>query len=126
MISRWTGTNSSGLENLRSDDALEVYSCFLERAEVFEVTTRDYEAGTIVDLDIGKKTIEEGIRIAVPLPLAHSVEVLPKRATKPILEVWGQPWSEGLHLITEWPIGDGVGHLLPKEAPRETDEAVKM
>ncbi|KAF2626991.1 alpha/beta-hydrolase [Macroventuria anomochaeta] len=124
MIERWAGTNASAREKMKEGDALAVYSSFFNHPEVIEATTRDYEAGATTDVEFEKKAIEEGRRIVVPLLLAYSAGFLPKRAKKPILEVWSQPWSEGAHLITEWPIGDGVGHFVPEEAPEETAQAL--
>lgn len=125
MIARWCGTNERGLERMRDGGAEAVYAGFFDKREVIEATTRDYEAGATVDVEFESKAIADGRRIQVPLLLVYSAGFLPKRATKPILEVWSQPWSEGPHLITECPIGGGVGHFVPEEAPEETADALR-
>jgi pimeloyl-ACP methyl ester carboxylesterase len=125
MIERWAGTNAKGKERIKRGGALEVYGSFFERSEVITATTMDYEAGATSDLIFEKQAIDEGRRISVPLLLVYSAGFLPKRATKPILEVWSQPWSEGAHLITECPIGDDIGHFVPEEAPEATADALQ-
>lgn len=85
----------------------------------------DYEAGATTDVVFEQQAIEEGRRIEVPLLLVYSGRFLPTRAKKPILEVWSQPWSAGPHLITERPLGGGVGHFVPEEAPEETAKALR-
>ncbi|KAF3003102.1 hypothetical protein E8E13_008114 [Curvularia kusanoi] len=125
MIERWAGSSDRGRANIRSGEALTVYGSFFERDEVVTATTMDYEAGATSDLVFEKRAIEENKRIKVPLLLIYSAAFLPKRATKPILEVWSLPWSEGPQLITECPIGDGVGHFVPEEAPEVTADALK-
>jgi pimeloyl-ACP methyl ester carboxylesterase len=125
MIERWAGKNVEGQARIKSGGALEVYGSFFQRAEVIEATTMDYEAGATTDLVFEKQAIEEGRRISVPLLLVYSAGFLPKRATKPILEVWSQPWSEGAHSITECPIGDDIGHFVPEEAPEATADAIQ-
>ena len=124
MIGRWAGTNTSALEIMRADNAGEVYASFFDKPEVVEATTRDYEAGATTDVEFERKAIEEGKRISVPLLLVYSAGFLPKRSKKPILEVWSEPWSKGGHLLTEYPIGNGVGHFVPEEAPEETAKAL--
>ena len=125
MIERWAGINAKGKERIKRGGALEVYGSFFERSEVITATTMDYEAGATSDLIFEKQAIDEGRRISVPLLLVYSAGFLPKRATKPILEVWSQPWSEGAHLITECPIGDDIGHFVPEEAPEATADALQ-
>lgn len=109
---------------MESGNALVVYSAFFEKEGVIEATTRDYEAGATVDVEFEEKAIGEGRAITVPLLLVYSAAFLPRRASKPIREVWGRPWSEEECVITEAPIGDGVGHFVPEEAPEETTEAL--
>lgn len=125
MIERWAGINAKGKERIKRGGALEVYGSFFERSEVITATTMDYEAGATSDLIFEKQAIDEGRRISVPLLLVYSAGFLPKRATKPILEVWSQPWSEKAHLITECPIGDDIGHFVPEEAPEATADALQ-
>jgi pimeloyl-ACP methyl ester carboxylesterase len=124
MIERWAGTNAEGLEKMRSGDAQAVYAEFFDRVEIIEATTRDYEAGATSDLEVEAISNKEGNGISLPLLLVYSAGFLPKRAKKPILEVWSQPWIDGPHLITDCPIGDGVGHFIPEEAPEKTVEAL--
>jgi pimeloyl-ACP methyl ester carboxylesterase len=125
MIARWAGSNSSGQAYMPEDEALEVYSSFFEKESVIEATTMDYEAGAGADVEFEKRAIGEGRRIEVPLLLVYSGTFLPTRAKKPILEVWSQPWSAGPHLITERPIGGGVGHFVSEEAPEKTAKAIE-
>ncbi|KAF3034814.1 hypothetical protein E8E12_006728 [Didymella heteroderae] len=125
MIARWSGSNASGRAKMTEDGALEVYSSFFEKESVIKATTMDYEAGAGADVEFERRAIEDGRRIEVPLLLVYSGTFLPTRAKKPILEVWSQPWSAGPHLITERPIGDGVGHFVCEEAPEETVKAIE-
>lgn len=124
MINRWAGSNAEGIEKLRSGDSLTVYGSFFDQESVIEASCRDYEAGATTDLDIETKAIENDQRIVAPLLLVYSQDFLPKRAKKPILEVWGQPWSDGPGLITSNPIGNGIGHFIPEEAPELSVEAL--
>ena len=124
MIARWAGSTASGHAWKAQDEALAVYSSFFENDSVIEATTMDYEAGAGADVEFEKRAIEEGRRIEVPLLLVYSGTFLPTRAKKPILEVWSQPWSAGPHLITERPVGGGVGHFVSEEAPKETADAI--
>ncbi|KAJ4988994.1 hypothetical protein SVAN01_05432 [Stagonosporopsis vannaccii] len=125
MIGRWAGSNSAARERMESGDAGAVYEDFFSKASVVEATTRDYEAGATVDVEFEGRAVREGRAIAVPLLLVYSAGFLTKRATKPIVEVWGRPWSEGAHLITECPVGNGVGHFVPEESPEETAGALR-
>jgi pimeloyl-ACP methyl ester carboxylesterase len=124
MIARWAGSTAFGHAWKAEDEALEVYSSFFEKESVIQATTMDYEAGAGADVEFEKRAIEEGRRIEVPLLLLYSGTFLPTRAKKPILEVWSQPWSAGPHLITERPVGGGVGHFISEEAPEETSNAI--
>lgn len=124
MINRWAGSNAEGLRKLMSGDSMTVYSSFFDQESVIEASSRDYEAGATTDLDFETRAIENGQHIVAPLLLVYSAGFLPKRAKKPILEVWSQPWSAGVHIITSHPIGDGIGHFIPEEAPEETAEAL--
>ncbi|KAF1847088.1 alpha/beta-hydrolase [Cucurbitaria berberidis CBS 394.84] len=124
MITRWAGSNEEGLDKLRSGDSLSVYGSFFDQESVIEASCRDYEAGATTDLDFERKAIETNQRIVVPLLLVYSQGFLPKRARKPITEVWSQPWSDGPSLITACPLGNGIGHFIPEEAPELTAEAL--
>lgn len=125
MIARWAGHNTFARAKMAEDGALEVYAAFFENKAVVEATSMDYEAGAGADVEFEERAIEEGRRIEVPLLLVYSGAFLPTRAKKPILEVWSQPWSAGPHLITERPIGGGVGHFVCEEAPEETARAIE-
>jgi pimeloyl-ACP methyl ester carboxylesterase len=124
MMKRWSGTNAQGTQKLWSGDTKEVYTSFFDKESVIEASCRDYEAGATTDVDIEESAIREEKRIVVPLLLVYSQGFLPKRAKKPIAEVWSRPLSEGPELITSCPIGGGVGHFIPEEAPEETAEAL--
>lgn len=124
MIARWAGKDALGRDWKAGDEALEVYSSFFDKDSVIEATTMDYEAGAGADVEFEKRAIKEGRKIEVPLLLVYSGTFLPTRARKPILEVWSQPWSAGPHLITEQPIGGGVGHFVSEEAPERTASAI--
>jgi pimeloyl-ACP methyl ester carboxylesterase len=124
MMKRWTGTNAESNKKLWSDESIEVYSSFFDKETVIEASCRDYEAGGTTDLIFEEAAIRDQKRIVVPLLLVYSQAFLPKRAKKPIVEVWSQPWSDGSGLITCCPISGGVGHFVPEEAPEETAEAL--
>jgi pimeloyl-ACP methyl ester carboxylesterase len=124
MIDRWSGNNAEGIEKLKSDDAIAVYRSFFDQESVIEASCLDYEAGATTDLDAESKAIDENRSIVVPLLLIYSQGFLPKRAKKPIIEVWSQPWSESQDLITSNPIGNGIGHFVAEEAPELTAEAL--
>lgn len=124
MIDRWSGTNPQGKAKLESDNALEVYSAFFDQESVIEASCRDYEAGATSDVDAESAAVEQGRSIDVPLLLIYSQGFLPKRAVKPVPEVWGPPWSKSQDLVTDYPIGDGIGHFVPEEAPELSAEAL--
>ncbi|KAL1607269.1 hypothetical protein SLS59_002232 [Nothophoma quercina] len=125
MIQRWSGNDEDGKRKLRDGDALDVYSAFFDRPSVIEATTFDYEAGATKDVVFEREAIGQGRKIEVPLLLVYSAGFLSKRAKKSILEVWSEPWSAWSNSITECPIGGGVGHFVPEEAPEETAEALR-
>lgn len=124
MISRWSGQNPAGQERLYSDKAADVYTEFFNKESVIVASCKDYEAGAKEDNDFEQTALDKGRAISVPLLLIYSHEFLPKRATKPIPEVWGPPWSERQDLVTAVPIKEGVGHFVAEEAPEETVEAL--
>ena len=124
MIDRWAGSNAEGREKLMSGDALTVYKSFFDEESVIEASCRDYEAGAMADLDAQTRAIDQNQSITAPLLIIYSDGFLPKRARKPIAEVWGPPFSEDQSLVTSRPIGDGIGHFLPEEAPELTAEAL--
>jgi pimeloyl-ACP methyl ester carboxylesterase len=124
MMKRWSGTNAKGLEQLWSEDSQEVYGSFFDNESVVEASCRDYEAGAKIDLDLEEAGVRDQKWIVVPLLLVYSQTFLPKRAKRPIPEVWSQSCSDGLDLITSCPIGSGVGHFVPEEAPEETAQAL--
>ncbi|KAH7117599.1 Alpha/Beta hydrolase protein [Dendryphion nanum] len=115
MIDRWSGSNITGLENLKSGDALKVYSDFFDQESIIEASCRDYEAGATVDVERETEANKEGRKIVVPLLLVYSEAFLPKRARKPIVEVG----------VTDVPVGDGIGHFVAEEAPEVTAQALK-
>ncbi|KAF1364162.1 hypothetical protein EJ07DRAFT_100385 [Lizonia empirigonia] len=116
----WAGSNAPGRAKMAADDAMAVYAAFFDRNEVVLATTRDYEAGAMLDLEFEAAAVERGYAIRVPLLLVYSKEFLPKRARLPVREVWSWPWSAGGDLLAECAIGDGVEHFVPEEAPEET------
>lgn len=89
-----------------------------------DASCRDYEAGATVDVDVQSKAIGKGEGITVPLLLLYSQGYLQKRAKHPMQEVWGPPYSVEDVQITAHPIGDGIGHFLPEEAPDLTADAL--
>lgn len=123
MINRWAGTNAEGLEKLKSGNALEVYRDFFDQESIIEASCRDYEAGAFADVDAETEAINSKRLISVPLLLIYSQAFLPKRAKVPIAEVWGLPWS-GPGLITDNPIGNGIGHFVAEEEPQATADAL--
>lgn len=124
MINRWAGSNVEGLKKLKSGDSLTVYGNFFDQESVIEASCRDYEAGATTDLEFEAKAIENDQHIVAPFLLVYSAEFLPERAKKPIIEAWSQPWSAGPHIITSNPIGDGIGHFIPEEAPELAAETL--
>jgi pimeloyl-ACP methyl ester carboxylesterase len=124
MIYRWRGTNSSGVVKMESGDALAVWKHFFDQESVIEASGRDYESGAKEDLDLETKSLAEGKGIKVPLLLVYSQDFLTKRAKKPIKEVWGPPWTVSTELITERPVGNGIGHFVAEEAPEETAKSL--
>jgi len=124
MINRWAGSNTEGLEKLKSGDSLTVYSSFFDQESIIEASCLDYEAGSKTDLDFQTKAIENHQGIVVPLLLIYSKDYLPRRAKKSIEEVWSQPWTKNSNLITSNSIGNGIGHFLPEEAPELTSKAL--
>ncbi|GAM88174.1 hypothetical protein ANO11243_062050 [Dothideomycetidae sp. 11243] len=125
MIDRWAGKNAAGRARLASDDAPDVYARFFDKPAVVEASCRDYEAGAKEDAEYEAAAEREGRAIAVPLLLVYSAEFLPKRATIPIEQVWGPPWSERQDLVTSAPIGNGIGHFVAEEAPEEVAKAIR-
>jgi pimeloyl-ACP methyl ester carboxylesterase len=124
MINRWAGTNAEGLEKLKSGDSFKVYSSFFDKESVVEASCLDYEAGATTDVDAEMNYGRNGQSIIVPLLLIYSAGFLMKRANKPIPNVWGMPWCNDPRLISDYPIGNGVGHFIPEEAPELVAKAL--
>lgn len=116
-IMRWAGSNAEGLEKLKCDDALKVYSEFFDKESVIEASCQDYKTGATVDLEAQEQDIVQHKCISVPLLLVYSKEFMAKRAKRPMSDVWSYPWTKDQSLITDRGVGDGIGHFVPEEAP---------
>ncbi|KAF2203103.1 alpha/beta-hydrolase [Delitschia confertaspora ATCC 74209] len=121
MIKRWAGKNDSGFKSLSSDDSLSVYASFFSHPATIKASNEDYAAGATTDVDLQKGDQDNGRRIKCPLLLIYSKDYIGKRFNVP--KEWAN-WVDRSSKIDSFGIGDGIGHFVVEEAPRDTAGAI--
>lgn len=122
MILRWAGKNPKGLEVLKSDDSLSVYTKFFLNPQTVDASNKDYEAGATVDVEAQKEDQNAGRKLDRPTLLLYSESYIGSRYTFP--DVW-KPWvKEGVKLEIHG-LGDNIGHFGAEEAPEESAKVIK-
>lgn len=116
MILRWAGKNPSGIDALKTDDAIEVYGQFFAQEHTLKATCEDYKEGATTDVEREEKNNKEGRKINVPLLLVYSQAGIGSRFTFP--DVWRDWVGEGVD-IRHHGLGEGIGHFGAEEAPKE-------
>jgi len=120
-ILRWV-SQGAGLESLRADDALAVYTGYFANESVVRASCDDYEAGSNEDVVMEREDQEVGRGIGVDTLLMFSKDYLGSRYDVPM------GWKSFVMETAELKIGEltGVGHFLPEEAPEEVSEQVAL
>ncbi|ORY11827.1 Alpha/Beta hydrolase protein [Clohesyomyces aquaticus] len=121
MIERWSGTNSTGLQSLKSDDSIHVYGEFFKDPSVIRASNEDYKFGAFEDVEQQKEDQEAGRKIGVPVLLVYSEDYLGGRYD--VTKEWSDWVKEGTK-ITSHGLGNGIGHFGVEEAPQETVNAI--
>ncbi|KAF1945847.1 alpha/beta-hydrolase [Clathrospora elynae] len=116
MILRWAGSNPTGLQSLKSDDALRVYCDFFAQPHVLKASCEDYKEGATTDVERDESNQKEGRKIGVPLLLLYSEGYIGSRYAFP--DVWKEWVGDGVQ-IKSHALGDGIGHFGAEEAPEE-------
>ncbi|KAF1925808.1 alpha/beta-hydrolase [Didymella exigua CBS 183.55] len=121
MLKGWSGTNATGQQVFRADDAPKVYSEFFAQDHVLKASCEDYQHGATTDIEVQEKDQEDGRKIGVPLFLLYSAGYIGSRYQFP--DVWRDWVSEGVD-IQHYGLGDNIGHFGAEEAPEESARVV--
>jgi pimeloyl-ACP methyl ester carboxylesterase len=116
MIDRWAGSNSQGLDKLKSDTAMEVYGGFMTESNVIAASCEDYKHGATTDVEAQEEDQKEGKKIDVPVLLLYGKDFIGKKWD--MAGVWREWMSEEAKL-SEHGFGGGIGHFGAEEAPEE-------
>tara|TARA_R110002003_G_scaffold104_23_gene8359 strand:- start:5482 stop:6360 length:879 start_codon:yes stop_codon:yes gene_type:complete len=118
MIQRWAGTNPTGLQSLKSDDALAVYGGFFEQESVIIASNEDYKHGATTDVEMDEEDQKAGRKIEKPLLLLYSAEFIGSRFDFDFGAVWKEWVADGVQ-IRNHGLENGIGHFGAEEAPEE-------
>jgi pimeloyl-ACP methyl ester carboxylesterase len=121
MISKWAGSNSTGLQKLESDDSFAVYGGFFENEDVIRASCEDYKHGATTDVVLQEEDQKEGRKIEKPLLLLYGKDFIGKRFD--FGEVWKGWVKEGVE-ITDRGLENGIGHFGAEEAPEKCAEVI--
>lgn len=112
---RTAGKSAQGLQKLEEDNAAKVYGAHMDREDVVRASCEDYAAAAGVDLERQAEDQEAGRKIDVPVLLIFSAAQLGARFD--VEGIWRKDWvKEGVE-VEALPVGDGIGHYVPEEAP---------
>jgi pimeloyl-ACP methyl ester carboxylesterase len=118
MIQRWAGKNPTGLQSLKSDDALAVYGGFFEQESVIIASSEDYKHGASTDVERDEEDQKAGRKIEKPLLLLYSAAYIGSRFDFDFGAVWKEWVADGVK-IRNHGLENGIGHFGAEEAPEE-------
>jgi len=121
MIERWAGKDHSGLESLKADGAVEIYSHYMAQDSVIRASCEDYRAGAEEDVQLQKQDQTSGRKLSIDTLVLYSADYLGSRYD--VEDVWHQ-WSEKPLTVSVQGIGGDVGHFIAEERPEETASAI--
>lgn len=119
-IDRWAGKNKTSLAKLKSDNAVNVYAQFFNKATVVHASCDDYRAGANEDVKLQEKDQKAGRKIDIDVLALYSADYLGKRYD--VQKVW-EEWMGKGNLEVE-NVGDGCGHFIAEEKPEQTAAAI--
>lgn len=120
MHKRITG-GEADLERAASDGALEVYATCFEKEETLRYSCEDYAYGAGPECQHQSDDQKAGRKVDVPTLIMWSKAKLGARMdVARIWEEWIAPGTDYQAIG----VGDGHGHFLPEEAPKEVIEAI--
>lgn len=122
MLRRWSGSNARGQQSFQADGAFDVYGGFFGQEGVVRASNADYAAGATADVQAQVEDQGAGRKIRVPVLVMYSEGYLGRRYDVP--GEW-RDWVDGAAAVKVWPVGEGVGHFIPEEAPEGSVSGVR-
>lgn len=122
MHQRITG-GKEDLARASADGALDVYAACFEKDETLKYSGEDYAYGAAPEYQHQADDQKAGRKIDVPALVMFSKAKLGARID--VAGVWKDWVAPGTELQAIG-VGDGHGHFLPEEAPREVTDALNV
>lgn len=120
MHKRITGSEAD-LERTAADGALDVYAACFDKEETLRYSCEDYAYGAGPEYQHQAEDQTAGRKIDVPTLIMWSKAKLGARMD--VATIW-EDWIAAGTNYQAIGVGDGHGHFLPEEAPKEITEAV--
>ena len=117
---KWCGPAARQSEDFKK--GVEVYARHFGNESVVRASCEDYQAGAEKDSDSQIEDQREGRKVRVPVLVVYSQGYLGSRYD--VKKVWEEWVGEGVKLETKG-LGNGIGHFLPEEAPKEIIDVIK-
>jgi len=114
-ILKWAGQNPDGLESLKRDGAVDLYSSYFKEESVIRASCEDYRSGANEDVDEQRKDQDADRKLTVDTLVAYSSTYLGADGMK---EIWSEFFNGPGKLRVEG-VGGGIGHFIAEEAPKE-------
>lgn len=115
MHKRITG-GEDNLARASADGALDVYAACFDKEETLRYSCEDYAYGAGPECQHQAEDQQAGRKIDVPALVMFSKANLGARID--VAEIWKEWVAPGTDLQTVG-VGDGYGHFLPEEAPKQ-------
>lgn len=120
MHKRITG-GSADLERVAADGALDVYAACFDKEETLRYSCEDYAYGAGPECQHQSEDQKAGWKVDVPTLIMWSKAKLGSRMN--VAKIW-EDWIAAGTEYQAIGVGDGHGHFLPEEAPKEVTEAI--
>jgi hypothetical protein len=119
-LNRWVGKSDAGLANFKENDAIDVYGNAFKYESVIKASCDDYRAGAQEDIQLQQEDQKTGSKVDIDVLALYSADYLGKRYD--LRQVWREWMGKGKLEVEGF--GDGVGHFIAEEAPRQTASAI--